>query len=86
LGAFVFLQDVQSSSRDTYEPPSSLVEPPGYTEIDPHQTVPMPGQGYQQFGQFYQGQGYLQHESWQPPPYDLNKSITIKFGEYSNST
>ena len=38
----------------------------------------MPGQGYQHFGQFYQGQGYPQHEgqhweAWQPPPYDLNK-------------
>jgi len=69
----LFLQDVQSSSRDIYEPPSFSVEPPGYTEIDTHQMVPMPGQGYQHFGQLYQGQGYLQHEAWQPPPYDLNK-------------
>ena len=46
--------------------------------MNPQQRVPMPGQGYQHFGQFYQGQGYPQHEgqhweAWQPPPYDLNK-------------
>ena len=63
MAAFAFLQDVQSSSRDTYdrredEPPGSSVEPPGYTEIYPH----LPGQDYQHFGQFYQGQGYPQHE------------------------
>ena len=71
-----FLQDVQSSSRDTYDrrenkPPGSSVEPPGYTEFDP-------GQGHQYVHQFYYGQGYPQHvgqhwEAWQPPPYDLNK-------------
>ena len=83
MGAFGFLQDVQSSSRDTRdrrenEPPGSSVEPPGYAEIDPPQRVPMSGQGYQHVGQFYQGQGYPQHEgehweAWHPPPYDLNK-------------
>ena len=76
MGAFVFLQDVQSSSRDTYdrredEPTGSSVEPPSYTEFDQ-------GQGYQYDHQFYQGQGYPQHvghhrDEWQPPPYDMIK-------------
>lgn len=81
LGVFAFLQDVQSSLRDSYdrredEPPGSSVEPPGYTEIDPHQKVPIPGQDYQHFSQFYQGYPPPEGQHWeasQPPPYDLNK-------------
>lgn len=83
MGAFAFLQDVQSSSTGTYdrredEPPGSSVEPPGYTEIDSGQRVPMPGQCYLPFGQFDQGQGYPPHEGQhceasQPLQYDLNK-------------